>query len=387
ALGVVPEDRVAVCLPRGIDLVIALLAALKAGAAFMPLDPDAPSNRLERMLADARPRVLLARRPTASPLALSDGLHTVLLDTDQARWNNAATHAPVVAILHPQHPAYVLYTSGSTGQPKGVITTHAGIDNRLTWGQQALELLPTQTVLQKTPVGFDVCVWELFWPLRVGARLVLARHEGHKDPAYLIALIEHTGIDTVHFVPSMLRVFLDVLPAGACTSLQRIVCSGEALTADLAQAVRTRLPRARLYNLYGPTEASVEVSVWECSDADASSVPIGRPIANTRLHVLDAQRARAPIGVPGELQIAGVQLARGYLGRPDLTAERFVPDPFADQPGQRMYRTGDLARWRVDGALEYLGRNDAQIKLRGVRIELGEIETALRGCEGVREAV
>ncbi|KWV13260.1 hypothetical protein ATB53_04560 [Xanthomonas translucens] len=339
------------------------------------------------MLADARPSVLLTRRDTAATLAPRDDLHTVLLDAEPAAWTWAPAHAPIVTALHPQHPAYVLYTSGSTGTPKGVINTHAAIDNRLLWMQQKLQLQPEQRVLQKTPVGFDVSVWELFWPLRVGARLVLAQPDGHKDPAYLIDLIEQTGIDTVHFVPSMLRVFLETLPDGACASLRRIVCSGEGLPADLASTVRARLPQARLYNLYGPTEAAVDVSVWECTEADIHSVPIGRPIANTQLHVIDAQRQRSPIGVAGELQIAGVQLARGYLGRPDLTAERFVPDPFAEQPGQRMYRTGDVARWRADGALEYLGRNDHQVKLRGVRIELGEIEAALRGCGGVREAV
>ncbi|MCT8285390.1 non-ribosomal peptide synthase/polyketide synthase [Xanthomonas translucens pv. translucens] len=384
-LGVVPESSVAVCLPRSIDLVVALLAILKAGAAYLPLDSDVLPARLDTMLADARPRVLLAHRQSAALLTPRDDRHTVLLDADAALWACASTQAPTVA-LHPQHPAYVLYTSGSTGTPKGVINTHAGIDNRLQWMQQALQLQPEQRVLQKTPVGFDVSVWELFWPLRVGARLVLSEPGGHKDPAYLIDLIERTGVDTVHFVPSMLRVFLDVLPQGACASLRRIVCSGEALPADLASTVRARLPQARLYNLYGPTEAAVDVSVWECTAADTHSVPIGRPIANTQLHVLDAQRQRSPIGVAGELQIAGVQLARGYLGRPDLTAERFVPDPFAEQPGQRMYRTGDVARWRADGALEYLGRNDHQVKLRGVRIELGEIEAALRGC-GVRETV
>ncbi|WP_269112994.1 non-ribosomal peptide synthetase [Xanthomonas translucens] len=342
---------------------------------------------MDGMLADARPSVLLTRRDTAATLAPRDDLHTVLLDAEPAAWTWAPAHAPIVTALHPQHPAYVLYTSGSTGTPKGVINTHAAIDNRLLWMQQKLQLQPEQRVLQKTPVGFDVSVWELFWPLRVGARLVLAQPDGHKDPAYLIDLIEQTGIDTVHFVPSMLRVFLETLPDGACASLRRIVCSGEGLPADLASTVRARLPQARLYNLYGPTEAAVDVSVWECTEADIHSVPIGRPIANTQLHVIDAQRQRSPIGVAGELQIAGVQLARGYLGRPDLTAERFVPDPFAEQPGQRMYRTGDVARWRADGALEYLGRNDHQVKLRGVRIELGEIEAALRGCGGVREAV
>ncbi|USJ00461.1 amino acid adenylation domain-containing protein [Xanthomonas prunicola] len=386
ALGVAPEHCVAVCLPRGIDLVVALLATLKAGGAYLPLDPDLPPARLTGMLIDAQPCVLLAHCDTAALLDQRDDLHCVLLDADQPAWRAAATQAPAVPTLLPQHPAYVLYTSGSTGQPKGAINTHAGIDNRLGWMQQTLGLRPEHSLLQKTPISFDVSVWEIFWTLRVGARLVLARPGGHRDPAYLIDLIEQAGIDTVQFVPSMLRVFLEALPDQRCSGLQRIFCGGEALTVDLAHAVRARFPQARLYNLYGPTEAAVGVSAWECTGADDASMPIGRPIANTRLHVLDAQGRQAPIGVAGELQIAGVQLARGYLGRPDLTAERFVPDPFADQPGQRMYRTGDLARWRPEDVLDYLGRNDDQVKLRGVRIELGEIEIALRGCAGVRAA-
>ncbi|WP_231108142.1 non-ribosomal peptide synthetase [Xanthomonas graminis] len=386
ALGVGPDRCVAVCLPRGIDLVVALLATLKAGGAYLPLDPDLPPGRLTGMLADAQPCALLAHRDTAALLGQRDDLHCVLLDADQPAWRAAPTQTPAVPTLLPQHPAYVLYTSGSTGQPKGAINTHAGIDNRLGWMQQTLGLRPAHSLLQKTPISFDVSVWEIFWTLRVGARLVLARPGGHRDPAYLTALIEQAGIDSVQFVPSMLRVFLEAIPDQRCASLQRIFCGGEALSVDLAHAVRERFPQARLYNLYGPTEAAVGVSAWEYTGADDATVPIGRPIANTRLQVLDAHGRLAPIGVPGELQIAGVQLARGYLGRPDLTAERFVPDPFAEQPGQRMYRTGDLARWRPEGVLDYLGRNDDQVKLRGVRIELGEIEIALRGCAGVREA-
>ncbi|UXA57321.1 non-ribosomal peptide synthase/polyketide synthase [Xanthomonas prunicola] len=267
-LGVVPESSVAVCLPRSIDLVVALLAILKAGAAYLPLDVDAPPARLDGMLADAKPCALLAHRLTAALLTPRDDLHTLLLDAEPAAWTSAPAHVPIVTALHPQHPAYVIYTSGSTGKPKGVINTHASIDNRLQWMQQALQLQPEQRVLQKTPVGFDVSVWELFWPLRVGARLVLAEPGGHKDPAYLIDLIEQARIDTVHFVPSMLRAFLEALPDGACASLRRIVCSGEALPVDLASTARQRLPQARLYNLYGPTEAAVDVSVWECTEAD-----------------------------------------------------------------------------------------------------------------------
>ncbi|WP_211904909.1 non-ribosomal peptide synthetase [Xanthomonas maliensis] len=386
ALGVLPEDRVAVCLPRSIDLVVALLAVLKAGAAYLPLDTDVPAARIKVMLTDAQPRVLLAQSDASALLSLQVDLQTVLLDQDAASWACAPTQPPEIRTLHPHHPAYVIYTSGSTGTPKGVINTHAAIDNRLQWMQQAMPLDADCRVLQKTPIGFDVSVWELFWPLRVGACLVLAQPGGHKDPGYLCTVIEQAKIDTVHFVPSMLRVFLDAMPEAACLSLRRIVCSGEALPADLAQHARKRFPQARLYNLYGPTEAAVDVSVWECSETDIHSVPIGRPIANTRLHVCDPRGQLVPIGVAGELWIAGVQLARGYLGRPGLTAERFVPDPFADVAGARMYRTGDLARWRDDGTLDYLGRNDEQVKLRGFRIELGEIAAALRGCDGVRQA-
>jgi acyl-coenzyme A synthetase/AMP-(fatty) acid ligase/aryl carrier-like protein len=262
---------------------------------------------------------------------------------------------------------------------------HRGIVNRLHWMQQAYALTPDDVVLQKTPFGFDVSVWEFFWPLMAGARLVLARPDGHKDPAYLGELIRSSGVTTLHFVPSMLQVFLARPDAVAgCASLRRVVCSGEALSAGLARQCRERLPHARLYNLYGPTEAAVDVSAWTCGSDDGDSIPIGRPIANTRLYLLDDALRPVPVGVAGELYIGGAQVARGYLNRPELTAQRFIADPFVE--GGRLYRTGDLGRWRADGAIEYLGRNDFQIKLRGQRIEPGEIEAQLRALDGIAEA-
>jgi non-ribosomal peptide synthase protein (TIGR01720 family) len=253
--------------------------------------------------------------------------------------------------------------------------------------QEALQLSAADRVLQKTPFSFDVSVWELFWPLMTGARLVVARPGGHRDNAYLARLIVEQEITVLHFVPSMLQLFLEEPGAGECRSLRDVVCSGEALSAELARRFAARLGQARLHNLYGPTEAAVDVTSWICSENDRGGIPIGRPIANTRIHLLDSGLLPVPVGVPGELFIAGVNLARGYVERPDLTAERFLPDPEGQEPGERVYRTGDLARWRADGAIEYLGRLDHQVKIRGVRIELGEIEAALTALPGVREAV
>jgi amino acid adenylation domain-containing protein len=290
--------------------------------------------------------------------------------------------------------AYAIYTSGSTGRPKGAMVPHAGIVNRLLWMQRAYGLTPADRVLQKTPYSFDVSVWELFWPLIVGARLVMARPGGHRDPAYLAAAIARERITTVHFVPSMLQAFLDQPALGPLPSLARVLCSGEALSETLRVRFHERLPApasTELHNLYGPTEASVDVTAW-ASDPRArlASVPIGRPISNVRLHVLDREGGPVPPGIPGELCIAGIALARGYHARPSLTAERFVPDPFSPEPGGRLYRTGDLSRWMVsggDGNLEFMGRIDHQVKIRGFRVELEEVETALAGLPGVREAV
>ncbi|MCR6479406.1 amino acid adenylation domain-containing protein [Variovorax sp. ZS18.2.2] len=383
--GVGPDARVGVFMQRSEMLVVALLAVLKAGGAYLPLDPSHPPERLRQMLDEAEPVVVLADPELAPRLSK---VRTLVMDRDTPIDAFADIEADPDAsgpALHEGHLAYVIYTSGSTGRPKGVMNEHRGIVNRLHWMQQAHALTPDDVVLQKTPFGFDVSVWEFFWPLMAGARLVLARPDGHKDPAYLGELIRARGVTTLHFVPSMLQAFLARPDAVAgCASLRRVICSGEALPAALARQCRERLPHARLYNLYGPTEAAVDVSAWTCGSDDGDAVPIGRPIANTRLYLLDAALRPVPIGVAGELYIGGVQVARGYLNRPDLSAQRFIADPFAE--GGRLYRTGDLGRWRADGAIVYLGRNDFQIKLRGQRIEPGEIEAQLRALDGIAEA-
>ncbi|HEX5717709.1 MAG TPA: amino acid adenylation domain-containing protein [Thermoanaerobaculia bacterium] len=280
----------------------------------------------------------------------------------------------------------MIYTSGSTGRPKGTMNTHRGIVNRLLWMQERFGLTPDDAVLQKTPFSFDVSVWEFFWPLLVGARLVIARPGGHQDPSYLVDTIAAQGITTLHFVPSMLQAFVEAPGVESCASLARVVCSGEALPAELERRFYARMPAgAGLYNLYGPTEAAVDVTHWACErESRRAVVPIGVPVANTRIHLLDRSFRPVPAGVSGELYIGGVQVGRGYLGRPGLTAEKFVPDPF--EPGARLYRSGDLARHLPAGEIEFLGRIDHQVKLRGFRIELGEIEAALASHPEVREA-
>ena len=289
--------------------------------------------------------------------------------------------SPPVSRSTPHQAAYVIYTSGSTGQPKAVVNTHRGIVNRLAWMQQDLGLTVHDRVLQKTPTSFDVSVWEFFWPLATGAAIVMARPDGHKDPTYLRELIDTAQVTTCHFVPSMLTAFLADLPEQPdpsdrqLPSLTRIICSGEALPPATAATCRDRLPHTSLHNLYGPTEAAIDVTATTVHDTTA--VTIGSPVANTRILVLDPHGRPQPIGVTGHLHIAGPQLARGYHARPALTAQAFVPDPYG-APGDRLYATGDLARWRPDGTLDYLGRTDHQVKLRGQRIELGEIETTLQ---------
>jgi len=288
----------------------------------------------------------------------------------------------------PENLAYVIYTSGSTGKPKGAMNQHQGICNRLLWMQDAYDLTIADNVLQKTPFSFDVSVWEFFWPLLVGARLTLAKPGGHKESDYLIKLIEQEQITTLHFVPSMLQIFLQEFRLENGHSLKRVICSGEALPVELQSRFFAALPEAvELHNLYGPTEAAVDVTYWACQPSHSLNlVPIGHPIANTQIYILDANHNPTPLGIPGELCIAGIGLARGYLNRPELTKEKFIDLELFGKT-QRIYQTGDLARWLPDGSLEYLGRLDHQVKLRGFRIELGEIETTLSQHEAVNEAV
>jgi amino acid adenylation domain-containing protein len=385
AAGVGQETLVGVCAERSLDLVAGLLGVLKAGAAYVPLDPEYPADRLAFMVADAAAPVVLAQSHLQDVLPPADA--TVLVLDHEEEWTGQPIHNPPPTTA--DHLAYVIYTSGSTGRPKGVPNTHRGIVNRLDWMQARYGLTAEDTVLQKTPASFDVSVWEFFWPLQTGARLVLARPGGHKDAGYLRDLLVAEGVTTAHFVPSMLTVFLGEDGIEAATALRRVICSGEELPHAAAVEFTTRFPHCELHNLYGPTEAAIDVSAWHCDPAAlraVTSVPIGAPIANLRLYVLDGRGNPAPVGVAGELHLGGVGLARGYHRRPALTAERFVPDPFSAEPGARLYRTGDLARWRQDGTVDFLGRIDHQVKLRGLRIELGEIESALRDQDGVTEA-
>ncbi|MFL6236363.1 MAG: amino acid adenylation domain-containing protein, partial [Thermoanaerobaculia bacterium] len=371
ALGVGPEERVAVSLERSPGLVVALVAVLKAGGAYVPLDPSYPAERLSYMLEDSGARVLLDRD---------------LLDREAAAIG-AEDPSDLPDGAGPENLAYVIYTSGSTGRPKGAMNEHRAIVNRLLWMQDTYRLDATDRVLQKTPMSFDVSVWEFFWPLMTGARLVVARPGGHQDNAYLVDLIARERITTLHFVPSMLALWLEEPEVERCRDLRRVVVSGEALALEHERRFFERLPGAELHNLYGPTEAAVDVTWWPCAPGSRHrSVPIGRAIRNVAIHIVDRGLRPVPVGAAGELLIGGAQVGRGYHGRPALTAERFVPDPFSPEPGRRLYRTGDLARRLPDGAVEYLGRIDHQVKIRGVRIELGEIESALREQPAVRDA-
>jgi amino acid adenylation domain-containing protein len=392
SLGVRPDGRVAICVERSLEMVVGLLAILKAGGAYVPLDPGYPAERLAFMLKDSAPIAVLTHG--AARAALDEGLAglpfrpPVLAVEEDAAWiqKPAADPGPAEVGLTSRHLAYVIYTSGSTGQPKGAMNEHRGVVNRLVWGQGAYGLTADDRVLQKTPFSFDVSAWEFFWPLLAGARLVMARPGGHRNPAYLLDIIRDEAVTTLHFVPSMMRAFLEVVEASNCASIRRVFTSGEALSAGLVRLFHQRLPGVELHNLYGPTETAIEVTAWTSSAGDlTANVPIGCPIANTRIYILDDDREPVPIGASGEIHIGGVQVCRGYLNRPELTAERFIASPFVE--GERLYRTGDLGRYRPDGTIEYLGRNDFQVKIRGFRIELGEIEARLAEHPGVREAV
>ncbi|MDH2406983.1 amino acid adenylation domain-containing protein, partial [Bradyrhizobium sp. SSUT18] len=389
-LGVKPDQPVAICLERSVAMVVGLLAVLKAGGAYLPLDPAYPSARLRQLLNDAAPRLLLADAAGRAALGCDALLDLTVIDlaTATPAWANLpeSNPDPRALGLTSRHLAYVIYTSGSTGTPKGAQSEHRAIINRLIWMQNAYALKATDVVLQKTPFGFDVSAWEFFWTLLQGARLALAPPDAHKDPDALVDLIITQRITTVHFVPSMLVSFLDAKGVEHCRSLRRLVCSGEALAAASVHKVRRVLPWTGLHNLYGPTEAAIDVTAWSCPEEfDGAIVPIGRPIANTRVYLLDGHAEPVPFGAVGELYIGGAGVARGYLNRPELTAERFIASPFVE--GDRLYRTGDLARYLPDGNLAFLGRNDEQVKIRGFRIEPGEIAARLVEHPFVRDAV
>ena len=404
SMGAGPEVLIAICAERSVELVIALLAILKSGAAYLPLDPTYPKERLTFVLEDAQASLLILEEQTSEKLD-NPQLPSLLLDRiEEAPQGKqpAVAHAP-----SPHHLAYVIYTSGSTGKPKGVMNSHGSIANRLKWGRQNHGLQKNDVLLQKTPISFDVSVWELFWPLLCGARLVMAEPGRHGDPAYLMDVIARLRITALHFVPAMLQAFLDHGEMPDCHCVKQVFSSGEALPPALVAAFFAKM-QARLHNLYGPTEAAVEVSYWHCpppmsEGLSGQLVPIGRPITNTRMYILSPSLQPLPMNVPGELYLEGISLARGYLGRPTLSAQSFIPNPFADGRSpwdSRLYKTGDLARWTFSPAekqseylgakgpvVDYLGRLDHQIKLRGFRIELGEIEAKLKDLPTIKEAV
>jgi amino acid adenylation domain-containing protein len=379
AHGVGPEDIVAVAVPRGPDLIIGMLAILYAGAAYLPLDPDYPAERIEFMLADAAPAAVMATAEGAGVAAAIPGMATLLIDAD--------ADGPVAEPRQagPENVAYVMYTSGSTGRPKGVMVPHGAVANQLRWRQDHHRLTAEDRVLVKTPSSFDTSVLEMFWPLVAGSTMVIARPGGHRDTAYLAELIRREQVTTVEIVPSVLAALLAEPAAAECVSLRRVLAGGEELGTPLRDRLEETLPGVALYNTYGPTEATVDVT-WHLCQSGEPAVPIGALIANASAYVLDDGLQLVPPGLAGELYLAGAPLARGYRGQPGQTAARFVANPFAGH-GSRLYRTGDLARWRADGELEYLGRGDHQVKIRGVRIELGEIEAVLAGQPGVAQAV
>ncbi|MDP2625480.1 MAG: amino acid adenylation domain-containing protein, partial [Candidatus Rokubacteria bacterium] len=385
SLGVGPDTLVGVCLERCPEMFVALLGILKAGGAYLPLDPTYPPERLRFMLEDAAPAVLLARQCLADGVPGS-GARLLCLDADREAVA-AQSGAPLDAVAGPHTLAYVIYTSGSTGRPKGVMIPHRAVCNFLHWTTGALTLTAEDAVLQHTPLNADISVWEIFATLQSGARLVVARPGGHRDTAYLVRLIAEQKVTLLQIVPSLLHALLEEPGLRECACLARVVCGAEVLPVDLQDRFFSRLD-ADLYNLYGPTETTIYSTWWLCQrGARHRTVPIGRPIANTQVYVLDGALQPVPIGVPGELYIGGDGLARGYLNRPELTAERFIPDPWSNAPEARLYRTGDLARYLPDGTIEFIGRTDHQVKIRGFRIELGEIEAALAQHPSVREAV
>ncbi len=382
--GAKPNALVGICVERSLEMIIGLLGILKAGGAYVPIDPTYPEERISYILKDADCEIVLSQEHLELPKTNSE---IIYLD---ANWdlieNGSAIN--INSEVKNDDLAYVIYTSGSTGNPKGVMNQHNGIVNRLFWTQDNFKLQDGDVILQKTTYSFDVSVWELFWPIVVGCRLVFAKPEGHKDNQYLIETIIKEKISTIHFVPSMLNTFIDTEGVENCLSLKRVLCSGEVLSYKLTEQFYKKMDNCSLHNLYGPTEAAVDVSYFPCDQySKYLSIPIGKPVSNTELFILDKNSKLVPIGVPGELHIGGEQVARGYLKRPELTSEQFVKNLFSEDPDSRLYMTGDLARYLPDGNIEFLGRIDNQVKVRGFRIELGEIEATLNKIETIKDCV
>ncbi|WP_447893011.1 non-ribosomal peptide synthetase [Pseudomonas marginalis] len=381
--GVGPDVCVAIAAERSPQLLVGLLAIIKAGGAYVPLDPDYPAERLAYMLKDSGVHLLLTQTALLDRVPSAEGVCVIAMDS--LHLDSWPTQPPGLH-LDGDNLAYVIYTSGSTGQPKGVGNTHAALAERLQWMQATYQLNDSDVLMQKAPISFDVSVWECFWPLITGCRLVLAGPGEHRDPHRIAQLVQAHGVTTLHFVPPLLQLFIDEPLVPECTSLRRLFSGGEALPAELRNRVLAQLPAVQLHNRYGPTETAINVTHWQCRAEDGERSPIGRPLGNVICRVLDEQLNPLPAGVPGELCIGGIGLARGYLGRAGLTAERFVADPLGEA-GARLYRTGDRARWSADGVLEYLGRLDQQVKLRGFRVEPEEIEARLLALDGVAQAV
>lgn len=383
--GIVVNDLVAVSFERSLEMMVYIYGILKAGGAYLPIDIDTPTERLSFILKDSNAKMLFYSHNNFT-IDVLRGITALDIKNIENEINLFSPDSCNVDIL-PSHLAYVIYTSGSTGEPKGVECHHEGICNRLNWMNDDYPINEDDTFLQKTPITFDVSLWELFWPLQRGAKLVIEIPDGHKDPEQLIETIREHQVTNIHFVPSMLNVFTQTKSVETCKSLNRVFCSGEALSVPIVEQAYECLD-VEIHNLYGPTEASVDVTSWHCEKEEfKKGIPIGKPVANTRLYILDNQLNQLPIGLVGELYIAGKQVTKGYLNRFEQTKERFIKDIFSDTLDAKMYKTGDLASYRADGNIEYHGRIDNQIKLRGLRIELGEIERVLEKLPSISKAV